>query len=150
MADPNPPLAAEVLDVIPLVMRVIRKTLRARRDPDLTLPEFRSLGFINRNPGCALNELAEHIGLEAPSASKLVENLVRRGLVKRVSHPGDRRRIQLSVSAKGSKSMEIAYAQTREFLGQQLAGLNKDEQESLLHSMAILKKAFGEPVSQIR
>ena len=136
-------LSSSVLEAVPLVMRVIRKELRARRDPDLTLPEFRALGFVNRNPGCPLNELAEHVGVEAPSASKLVENLVRRGLVRRIPHAVDRRRVQLSATAKGARSIERAFDHTRQFIAEHLAHLDKDEQDQLMQSMEILKEAFS-------
>jgi DNA-binding MarR family transcriptional regulator len=139
------------MDVVPQVMRVIRKEFRSQRDPDLTLPEFRGLAFINRNSGCALNEVAEQVGLEPPSASKLVENLVRRGLVKRVSDPVDRRRLQLSILPKGERSIAAAFDHTREFLAGRLAHLTEEDRENLLHSMDILKSAFsGEPIGQSR
>ncbi|MBX3046611.1 MAG: winged helix-turn-helix transcriptional regulator [Anaerolineales bacterium] len=135
--------ASEVLETIPMVMRIIRRNFRARRDPDLTLPEFRALAYINRNPGCALNELAEFVGVEAPAASKLVESLVQRGLAKREAHAGDRRRVQLSVLPKGQKSIHTVREHTREFLDEQLAALSPKQQEALIAAMQILKDAFG-------
>jgi MarR family transcriptional regulator for hemolysin len=136
-------VANEVLDVVPLVMRVIRTNLRQQRDPDLTLPEFRGLAFINRNPGCSLNEAAEHIGLEPPSASKLVEHLVQRGLVKRETDPDDRRRLRLSLLPRGQRSIDLAYEHTRSFLADRLAGLDSAERDALLQAMDILKATFS-------
>ncbi len=139
--------ADQVLEVIPLVMRVIRKEFRSQRDPELTLPEFRSLAFINRSAGCSLNEVAEHIGLEAPTASKLVENLVQRGLVSRQEDPEDRRRVRLQISPKGKKSIDIAFEHTREFLAERLAHLSDKERQELIQVTEILKDAFaGEPI----
>lgn len=135
--------ASEVLETIPMVMRIIRRNFRAQRDPDLTLPEFRALAYINRNPGCPLNELAEFVGVEAPAASKLVESLVQRGLAKREAHAGDRRRVQLSVLPKGQKSIHTVREHTREFLAEQLAHLSPKQQEALIAAMHILKDAFG-------
>jgi DNA-binding MarR family transcriptional regulator len=143
MAKNTQHVAAEVLDTIPAVMRIIRKNLRSQRDPDLTLPEFRGLAFINRNPGCALNELAEHVGLEAPSASKLVEHLVQRGLVKREADPADRRRVRLQLLARGQRSINTAFEHTREFLAEQLAHLSDAEGTALLGALHILKGAFS-------
>lgn len=142
MAKNSQQVASEVLDVIPAVMRTIRKNLRAQRDPDLTLPEFRGLAFINRNPGCALNELAEHVGLEAPSASKLVEHLVQRGLVKREPDPADRRRVRLQLLARGQRSVNTAFEHTREFLAEQLAHLSDAEGLKVMQAMQILRQAF--------
>lgn len=126
-----------------MVMRIIRRNFRAQRDPDLTLPEFRALAYINRNAGCALNEVAEFVGVEAPAASKLVESLVQRGLAKREADPGDRRRVQLSVLPKGEKSILTVREHTREFLNQQLAHLSAEEQVTVNAAMQILKEAFA-------
>lgn len=134
---------SEVLETIPMVMRIIRRNFRARRDPDLTLPEFRALAYINRNAGCGLTELAEFVGVEAPAASKLVESLVQRGLAKREAHAGDRRRVQLSVLPKGQKSIHTVREHTREFLAEQLAHLSQKEQDAVVTAMQILKDAFG-------
>ncbi len=141
-------VADQVLEVIPLVMRVIRKEFRSQRDPELTLPEFRSLAFVNRSAGCSLNEVAEHIGLEPPTASKLVENLVQRGLVNREEDRNDRRRVQLSISPKGKKSIDAAFEHTREFLAERLIHLKEPEREELLQAIELLKDAFaGEPIA---
>ncbi|UYN90993.1 MAG: winged helix-turn-helix transcriptional regulator [Anaerolineales bacterium] len=145
MSEKKTTIASEVLETIPMVMRIIRRNFRARRDPDLSLPEFRALAYINRNPGCALNELAEFVGVEAPAASKLVESLVQRGLAKREAHAGDRRRVQLSVLPKGQKSIQIVREHTREFLTEQLAHLSSKEQEAVVEAMHILKDAFASP-----
>jgi DNA-binding MarR family transcriptional regulator len=141
--------ADQVLDVIPLVMRVIRKEFRSQRDPELTLPEFRSLAFINRTGGCSLNEVADHIGLEAPTTSKLVDNLVKRGVISRQEDPGDRRRVRLQISPMGKKSIDIAFDHTRKFLATRLAHLTDKERQGVVLATEILKEAFaGEPVIQ--
>jgi len=141
--------ADQVLDVIPLVMRVIRKEFRSQRDPELTLPEFRSLAFINRTGGCSLNEVADHIGLEAPTASKLVDNLVKRGLIVRQEDPDDRRRVRLQISPKGKKSIDLAFDHTRKFLARRLAHLTEKERQGVIQATEILKNAFaGKPIIQ--
>jgi len=145
MAKEQTSATAEVFETVPMVMRSLRKNFRARRDPDLTLPEFRGLAFINAQPGCALNELAEHVGVEPPAASKLVEHLVRGGLVKRQPSPQDRRRVELRVLAKGEKTILAVREQTREYLSKQLARLTRREQDTLIEAMHILKAAFSSP-----
>lgn len=143
MNDKKTTAASEVLDTVPMVMRIIRRNFRARRDPDLTLPEFRALAYINRNPGCALNEVAEFVGVEAPAASKLVESLVQRGLAKREADASDRRRVQLNVLPKGQTSIHTVREHTREFLDEKLAQLSPAQQAAVIEAMHILKDAFS-------
>ncbi|MBX3048756.1 MAG: MarR family transcriptional regulator [Anaerolineales bacterium] len=139
-----------VLEVIPWVMRVLRKEFRSQRDPNLTLPEFRALAYINRNPGCSLNEVAEHIGLEAPSTSKQVDDLVRRGLVARETDSSDRRRVQLSILPEGKQRIETANTHTRRFISAKLAHLSPQQQQQLLESLQMLREAFAGPEQQDR
>jgi DNA-binding MarR family transcriptional regulator len=141
---PNPPVSDAVLEVIPLVMRSIRKVFRSQRGPSFTVAEFRTLAFVNRNPGVSLSEVAEHIGIEAPTASKMVESLFQRGLLKRETDPSDRRRLQLSILPKGKRSVDTAIEHTRGFLAERLGHLSAEEQTAILRAMDLLKGAFAD------
>lgn len=144
-------VADELLEVIPLVMRTIRKEFRSQRGSGFSVPEFRSLAFINRNSGASLGELAEHLGVEAPTVSKLVDSLVQRGLVRREDDPEDRRRMRLSILPRGKTSIDKAYEHTRQFLAARLAHLDDDERRAILQTMQLLKTAFsGEPIAVVK
>lgn len=144
----NRPIADEVLEVIPLVMRTIRKEFRSQRGPGFSVPEFRSLAFVNRTPGASLGEVAEHLGLEAPTASKLVEALVQRGLLRREDDPQDRRRMRLSILPKGKIAIDKAYDHTRQFLAARLAPLTDEQRKLVLASLSLLENAFsGEAIA---
>ena len=64
-------------------MRMIRAQVRSQSNPDLSMPQFRTLAFIGRNPGAMLNDVAHFLALTPPAASKLVEGLFSTGLVDR-------------------------------------------------------------------
>lgn len=68
--------AGRLLDTVPQVMRCIRTEMRSRRGHNLTVPQFRTLNFLKRSPEASLSEVAEHLGLTLPSASKIVDGLV--------------------------------------------------------------------------
>ncbi len=80
--------AQQIVDVVPLVMRIIRNRLRERRAADINVSQFRALLYLNRNHGASLSDLADHIGLTPPSMSKLIEGLVARKLVSRGAYRG--------------------------------------------------------------
>ena len=84
-------LASKLVEVIPLVMRAIRSHMRANRALDLSVPQYRALGFVVRHPGASLSQVAEHQGLTLGAASRLVDGLVTRGLVERRASTQDRR-----------------------------------------------------------
>ena len=75
--------ARELMDTAPKIMQAIRVEMRRGRGSDISIPQFRSLAFIQRNPDSSLSNLAEHLGLTLPSVSKLVDGLVKQKLVIR-------------------------------------------------------------------
>ncbi len=134
--------AHQVLDIVPQVMRIIRSEFRGQRSADLSMPQFRTLAFINTNDGASLSSLAWHIGLTLPSMSKLIDGLVSRGLVARDSHQADRRKICLRLTAAGQRELAEAFAHTAAFLADQLSSLTKEDLTIVLRSMQILKDLF--------
>src|SRR5579871_2478158 len=78
--------AKTILDVIPGVVKELRREMRslaqAGIDPSMTVPQFRVLNRLNDGP-LANREIAEWMGVTAPTASRMIDVLVRRGLVDR-------------------------------------------------------------------
>jgi MarR family transcriptional regulator for hemolysin len=135
--------AQQVLEIVPLVMRTIRAEFRGQRSSDLSVAQFRTLAFIKNNDGASLSTLAAHIGLTLPSMSKLVDGLVSRGLVSRSSGRDDRRKICLQLTVAGQTELESAYSHTQTFLVNKISGLAKDDLNTIIRSMQILKNLFA-------
>lgn len=66
---------------------------------------YRVLRRVERTP-MSQRELAERMGIDAPAASVLVSDLVRRGYVERVGDPGDARRKLVHLTAGGRGLLE--------------------------------------------
>ncbi len=137
-------VALDVLDTIPLVMRVMRIEMRLHRQAGLSVPQFRSLAYLRRQPGASLNHLAEHLGLTPASTSNLVDGLVERGLVERLQSPEDRRRITLTLTPAGFAVWEEAFRHTQAHFAKRLDGLNESDREGLRNAMRILRPLFEE------
>src|SRR3982750_2274496 len=75
--------AALLLDPPPRVMRAVRMAIADLDAPALTIPQFRALQFIAMHEGASLSVTAEFLGLTLPSTSKLIDQLVRRGMLAR-------------------------------------------------------------------
>jgi DNA-binding MarR family transcriptional regulator len=134
--------ASELLEVIPIIMRDIRSEMRSRRSPDLTVPQFRTLVFVNRNKGSSLQEVANFMGLTPPSACRLVDGLISRDFMTREEHPTDRRRIRLSVTSRGLRVLESCREGTLEYLSGKLSCLAPDEREAIVRVMQMLRSVF--------
>jgi MarR family transcriptional regulator for hemolysin len=124
--------------------------MRNRRSFDLTVPQFRVLGFVNRNEGSSLWEVANHVGLTPPSMSKLVDGLIARGLMARKDDPDDRRRVRLNVTARGQAILETATQETLSYLADKLGDLDADQRAAIDNAMEALRTVFTSPHEQER
>jgi DNA-binding MarR family transcriptional regulator len=134
--------AQEILEVVPAVMRTIRAEMRRHRMADLSVPQFRTLAFIDRKADASLSDVAEHIGLTLPSISKIVEGLVVRKFVTRQTHATDRRRMTLALTARGLTALQASRAATRACLAEDLATLSDRQRDTIVQAMEILRPVF--------
>jgi DNA-binding MarR family transcriptional regulator len=134
--------AREVLEVAPSIMRNIREEMRRHRVEGLSVPQFRTLLFIQRHPGTPLSDVADHLGLRLPSTSKLIDLLVGRNMISRLSSSGDRRKIELSLTERGESILEAARAGTLNYMAEQLSTLTDHEMENVIAAMQALRPIF--------
>ncbi|MFI7424935.1 MarR family winged helix-turn-helix transcriptional regulator [Nonomuraea sp. NPDC049684] len=103
---PRPEEVREALGFVPLVEAYFR---RAQAEmPDRMREIFRSHGLTGRHgavipqltvePSLSVSELADRMGMSLPTASELVGDLSRAGLVERREDPDDRRRTLVSLA----------------------------------------------------
>jgi DNA-binding MarR family transcriptional regulator len=130
------------MEVAPLVMRAIRAEMRCHRTSDLSIPQFRTLTFLNHHEGASLSAVAGHIGLTLPSMSKTIDGLVARNLIKRETHPDDRRRVTLALTARGRSAWQVARDDTRTALAEKLAALSPQDRSIILQAMQALRAVF--------
>jgi DNA-binding MarR family transcriptional regulator len=135
--------AQGVLETVPAVMRHIRAQMRSNRGAGLSVPQLRSLLFVNRNQGATLGSLAEHLGLTPPSTSKLVEELVGRRLLERRPSTSDRRKLSLGISPGGKRLLEAVLKETHGKLSAALAGLSPEGLQNVVLGLEALRSCFA-------
>ena len=134
--------AREVLETVPAIMRTIRREIR-RSGRGVTLPQFRTLAFLSRMGDASLGDAADHLGLSAPAMSRLVGGLVRSGLVTRRTVAENRRKVALSLTAKGRAKLESVREFVRARLAEALGGLSGGELDAVSAALALMRAAFG-------
>jgi len=134
--------ARELLDVVPLVMRIIRVNMRHHAATDLSVPQFRALGFVDRHAGASLSDVAEHLGARLPSVSRLVDGLAARNLMIREEQAADRRYVMLRVTPRGRSRLQTAYDSTQAYLANQLEVLPEAKRKIVIDALCILRPLF--------
>ena len=127
-----------VFETALLVTRLVRAEARRSRPAGLSLSEFRALACVGTYPDCSLTDLAEYLGLQLPTASKLADLLVRRGEITRREDAADRRRNRMALTPAGRAKLDLAMGAVRQHLQQRLSGLSAADQQVVLRAMQIL------------
>lgn len=90
--------------LIGLARRRLKQAVGARVAPyGLSPQQFWVLVFLDLEDGPPLNELCQRLRTDAPTASRIVSALTRRGLVKPLRDARDRRRTLLKLTPSGRR-----------------------------------------------
>lgn len=136
--------AAQLLEVVPLMMRAIRAQVRSHSGSEMSVPQFRALAFLGRNESAMLGEVADFLGLTLPAASKLIDGLVATGLAARRMDPEDRRKVMLSLTAAGRRKYGGLLKFTGDFLGERVARLTQRQRAGISAAMRALQSVFAD------
>lgn len=131
--------AHALIEVIPEVMQEIRRHVRSRRGPDLSVMQLRILAFLAGNPGTPLSAVADYVGLTLPSTSTQVSNLVDRELVHRTPSPTDRRYIALQLTAKGETLLTTVRQGAQASLAETVTRLTPEERQQVIDALQALR-----------
>jgi DNA-binding MarR family transcriptional regulator len=123
-------------------MRAVRMAMAALEAPALTIPQFRALHFVQDHVGASLSATAEFVGLTLPSTSKLIDQLVRRGMLVRDDASDDRRRMNLRITTKGDALLQSAQDSVRQHLAGMLNRLGPANLSALHATLGLLQESF--------
>lgn len=135
--------AAEVIDVVPGIMDVLRASMRRSIGEGLSVPQFRCLGFIARQPGASISEVASFLGVTLATASAMVDRLVRAAYVQSATSTADRRRTELTINAPGQALLDDIRAGACREMAAALGASSKAELSALMQGLAVLKTSFN-------
>ena len=135
--------AAMILEVVPLIMRRIRAYMREARAADLSVPQFRALAFLNTHPGATLSDVAEHVGLTLPAASRMIDGLVLREYAERQPSSTNRRCVELRVSTHGQDVLQVTRRHTQDALAKALEALSAEGRGATCAALEELRLVFS-------
>ena len=99
-------------------------------DLGLTISQLRVLHLLREHPA-SCGQVAEHLGITASTATALIERIVRRGLVERGTHEGDRRVTDLRLSERGHLLLVETDRGKRGVITESIGELSGDDRERL-------------------
>jgi MarR family transcriptional regulator, organic hydroperoxide resistance regulator len=130
-------------ETIPPAWRQTRNQIRgvAAEQFSLTVEQFQALRRIRKGYD-SVSALAEEGRLSRSQASRAVDGLVNKNLVKRLTDAEDRRHIHLSLTDKGQQTLSAIYAETETWLAKRFQSLTPEQTEKIAQSLSLLRDAF--------
>ena len=120
--------------VVARLERAVRAAVNERVRPhDLTTLQYTTLSVLGaRGPPLSNAQLARRAYMTPQSMIEGIDALERKGLIRRDPHPNHRRVYPATLTAKGRRVLKACDAAVEEMEEEMLAGLSRDERESLL------------------
>ena len=88
-----------------------------------------------------MSELAEDQMVVRSGATRIVDDLVRAGLVARQADPADRRVVRLQITPRGREVVAAIHREAPQVLGIILARMSEPDQEALLRGLESFVRA---------
>jgi DNA-binding MarR family transcriptional regulator len=140
----SPKQAADaVVQVAAQVMRDFREEVRRRPTHGLTLTQLKALAYLKGSAGVSLSDVAEWLGLGAPTTSKMIDELVQQEMVARQTDADDRRRVTLRITRRGASALEAVREPAVGALSGRMAQLGDDDRATVARAMELLRPLFG-------
>jgi len=85
-------------------------------------------------------------GTGLPSVSKVVDTLVKRGLVVRSQDPSDRRKVPLALTPQGQKVMQDIFDEAETWLAARFDKLNREQRAAFMQGLDAMNLSFDDQV----
>jgi DNA-binding MarR family transcriptional regulator len=115
---------------------------------DVTLTQYRSLVVLASRGPQGVAALADAVAVTPPTASRLVDRLVKKGLVRRRTDRQDRRQVRIALTETGRHLIDAVSARRRQEIATLLATVAPETQRSVVDALSQLAQVAGEVPEQ--
>lgn len=130
-------------------MRKVEWETKDLPDVELSIQELRVIEFLGEGTPRKMSELADYLVLAVNSVTSTVDNLERKGLVRRTRTDHDRRVVRVELTEAGRTACDACIGDKTNFLRKMLAALTEDEQEILIVLFRKIARAGHAQVDRI-
>ena len=136
-----------VLNASRVLVAIAARSL-ADAGEDVTLTQYRSLVVLASRGPQSMAELADAVAVTPPTASRLCDRLVKKGLVRRRTERHDRRQVHITLTQMGRDLVDAVTARRRQEIADLLAAVPIRTQRSVAVALTQLAQAAGEVPEQ--
>jgi len=121
-------LISEIFNLKRLIFEKIKKEISINPDDFLHLEILR---FTNENKKPLMKSLAEHLRITRPSATSLVNRLVKKNYLQRIFDKDDHRQIKISLTKHGQEILKSHCQKMQKLMSKTFSELTDNEIENL-------------------
>ncbi|SDS35729.1 DNA-binding transcriptional regulator, MarR family [Microlunatus soli] len=107
---------------------------------ELNTNQLSAMGVLLNHGDLLMGELAAREMVQPPSMTRIVNELERRGLVRRSDNPDDRRQARVTLTDSGRDVLLANRKRRDDWLARRVAELDPGEREILRRAVSILEK----------
>jgi DNA-binding MarR family transcriptional regulator len=133
--------AVEAAMAVSRVLHGISGRSAAELPHELTLPQLRALVVLDDDAVVTVKALAERLGIQPSTTTRLVDRLVAKHLIERAPGVEDRREVLLSLSRAGRRVVDQSMEFRRQAIREILESLTRVERASVLDAFAVFAAA---------
>lgn len=93
---------------------------------------FEVLSFVLENQSPTMKDISQYLNITPPSATTIIESMQKKGLIKRISEPKDRRSIKIILTTKGKDFLTKTHKAKFQVLKKLIAKLEDSEQKEFI------------------
>lgn len=137
----------DLIDLIISTNRLIRMRMSEQRDDGgcpFTHVQLAVLRYLRSAGSPTMKDIAAHLRVTAPSATGIVNGMVREGLVERHRDQKDRRTSRIKVTTKGRKALTRGYEDLRRRVREILSTLEESDRKRLRIVFERLARNYNE------
>lgn len=142
---PSDQLADAVLTASRVLVAVAARSL-TEHESEVSLPQYRALVVLGSRGPLRPADLAQALGVDPSTATRMCDRLVRKRLITRRRDVVDRRAVLLDLSASGRRIVDRVTDQRRREIGRILKSVDPGAHQSLVRAFT----AFGDAAGEVR
>lgn len=127
----NEKLTQQFINVLTSMMKSLKRDLKLERVHPCTFPQMELLQLLTRHSSLTCSQVAFFLGVTPPTVTRLVDGLVDRGWVERITPPDDRRSLVLRLTTEGEETARLRQERTQEIISEILGSLPEEDKHQL-------------------
>ena len=111
----------------------------------MSIPQYRILVILGGRGDIPMNEIVKETSLAPASATRLCDDLIKKGLLDRKSHPDDRRQVIVAITNEGAQLLKDVTESRRRMIQEVVSKLSDVDLSDVNKGFELFANASPEP-----